>query len=161
LIQLRLQEGYCIDTSALIDMHTNHYPPDIFPGLWKDLESLVDQGLLIAPDEVFHEICVKDDGLAKWSKSNKKMFIPLDVDQSQEVSRILEKFPGLVDQNKTIPEADPFLIALAKCRAWTVVTSERPNNSLVKPKIPNVCKSLNVRWIRLLEFFREIELRYK
>ena len=94
MIQLRLQEGYCIDTSALIDMHTNHYPPDIFPGLWKDLESLVDQGLLIAPDEVFHEICVKDDGLAKWGKSNKKMFIPLDVDQSQEVSRILEKFPG-------------------------------------------------------------------
>jgi len=32
----------------------------------------------------------------------------LDIDQSWEVSRILEKFPGLVDQNKTIPEADPF-----------------------------------------------------
>lgn len=161
MIQLRLQEGYCIDTSALIDLHTNHYPPDIFPGLWKDLEILVDQGLLIAPDEVFREICAKDDGLAKWGKSNKKMFIPLDVDQSQEVSRILEKFPGLVDQNKTIPEADPFLIALAKCRAWTIVTSEKPNNSPVKPKIPNVCKSLNVKWIKLLEFFREVELKYR
>jgi hypothetical protein len=161
LIQLRLCEGYCIDKSALIDLHINHYPPDIFPGLWKDLESLVDQGLLIAPEEVFREICVKDDGLAKWGKSNKKMFIPLDGDQSQEVSSILEKFPGLVDQNKTTPEADPFLIALAKFRSWTVVTSERPNNSPVKPKIPNVCKSLNVRWIKLLGFFREIELKYK
>jgi hypothetical protein len=67
-----LREGYCIDTSALIDLHTNHYPPDIFPGLWKDLEFLVDQGLLIAPDEVFQEIRVKDDELAKWGKSNKK-----------------------------------------------------------------------------------------
>jgi hypothetical protein len=161
LIQLRLREGYCIDTSALIDLHTNHYPPDIFPGLWKDLEFLVDQGLLIAPDEVFQEIRVKDDELAKWGKSNKKMFIPLDSDQIWEVSAILEKFPGLVDRNKTIPDADPFLIALAKCRAWTVVTSERPSNSSVRPKIPNVCKSLNVRWIKLLEFFREIELKYK
>jgi len=161
LIQLRLREGYCIDTSALIDLHTNHYPPDIFPGLWKDLEYLVDQGLLIAPDEVFQEIRVKDDELAKWGKANKKMFIPLDSDQSREVSAILEKFPGLVDRNKTIPEADPFLIALAKCRAWTVVTSEKPSNSSVRPKIPNVCKSLNVRWIKLLEFFREIDLKYK
>lgn len=161
MIQLRLREGYCIDTSALIDLHTNHYPPDVFPGLWNDLEFLIDQGLFIAPEEVFQEICVKDDGLAKWGKSNKTMFIPLDADQIGEVSRILERFPGLVDQHKTIPEADPFLIALAKCRAWTVVTSERPNNSPVKPKIPNVCKSLNVRWIKLLEFFREVELKYK
>lgn len=160
MIQLRLQEGYCIDTSALIDLHTNHYPPDIFPGLWNDLQSLVDQGLLIAPDEVFQEICRKDDGLAKWGKSNRKMFLPLDSDQIQAVSIILEKFPGLVDQNKTIPEADPFIIALAKCRAWTVVTSERPNNSPVRPKIPNVCSSINVRWIKLLEFFREIKLKY-
>lgn len=103
---------------------------------------------------------MKDDALAKWGKSNKKMFISLDGDQSQEVSLILKRFPGLVDQNKTIPEADPFIIALAKCRAWTVVTSERPNNSPVKPKIPNVCKSLNVKWIKLLEFFREMELEY-
>jgi len=160
LIQLRLQEGYCIDTSALIDLHTNHYPPDIFPGLWNDLESLVDQGLLIAPDEVFREICVKDDELAKWGKANRKMFTPLDDDQIREVYSILEKFPGLVDLNKTIPEADPFLIALAKCRAWTVVTSEKPNNSPVRPKIPNVCKGLNVRWIKLLEFFREVKLKY-
>lgn len=104
---------------------------------------------------------MKDDGLAKWGKSNKNMFIPLDGDQSREVSIILEKFPGLVDQNKTIPEADPFLIALAKCRAWTVVTSERPNNSPIRPKIPNVCKNLSVRWIKLLEFFREVEFKYK
>lgn len=89
------------------------------------------------------------------------MFVPLDGDQSQEVSSILGKFPGLVDKNKTTPQADPFIIALAKCRAWTLVTSERPNNSLVRPKIPNVCKSFNVRWIKLLEFFREIELTYK
>lgn len=116
MIQLRLQQGYCIDTSALIDLHTNHYPPDIFPGLWKDLEILVDQGILIAPDEVFHEICVKDDGLAKWGKSNKKMFIPLDVDQSQEVSR--------------------------KCRAWTVVTSERPNNSPVSQRYRTYARAL-------------------
>lgn len=112
MIQLRLREGYCIDTSALIDLHTNHYPPDVFPGLWNDLEFLIEQGLFIAPEEVFQEICVKDDGLAKWGKSNKTMFIPLDADQIGEVSRILERFPGLVDQHKTIPEADPFLIAL-------------------------------------------------
>lgn len=161
MIQLRLREGYCIDTSSLIDLHINHYPPDVFPGLRKDLEALVDQGLFIAPDEVFQEICVKDDGLAKWGKRNKKMFMPLDGDLSQEVSSILGKFPGLVDKNKTTPQADPFIIALAKSRAWTVVTSERPNNSPIRPKIPNVCKSINVRWIKILEFFREIELTYK
>lgn len=151
-------EGYCIDTSALIDLHTNHYPPDIFPGLWKDIESIVKQGLLISPDEVYREARQKDDGLARWGKTHKGMFVSLDEDQIQEVRRILKEFPGLVDPNKTIPDADPFLIALAKCRAWTVVTSEKPNNSPLRPKIPNVCKSLNVKCIRLLEFFREIKL---
>ena len=158
MIQLRLQQGYCIDTSALIDLHTNHYPP-IFSRLWKDLESLSIR-VLIAPDEVFHEICVKDDGLAKWGKSDKKCSFPL-MSIKVRKSHVSWKISRFVDQNKTIPEADPFLIALAKCRAWTVVTSERPNNSPVKPKIPNVCKSLNVRWIKLLEFFREAELKYK
>jgi len=161
VIQLRLQDGYCIDTNALIDIHNHYYPPDIFPGLWKDIEELVNQGVLIAPGEVFSEICAKDDGLAKWVIAKKsKMIIALDTDQIQIVQSIVKNFPGLIDYNRTIPDADPFVIALAKCRSWSVITSEKPSNSIVKPKIPNVCKSLNVKCIKILDFFRESGLIY-
>lgn len=101
MIQLRLQDGYCIDTNALIDIHNHYYPPDIFPGLWNDIEELVNQGILIAPAEVFSEICSKDDGLAKWVIANKsKMIIALDTNQIQIVQGIVKKFPGLIDYNR-------------------------------------------------------------
>ncbi|TET91938.1 MAG: DUF4411 family protein [Methanomassiliicoccales archaeon] len=161
MIQTRLQEGFCIDTCALIDLGRVHYPPDVFPGVWADIESLVSRGLLIAPKEVFDELKGVDDEILKWARRFKEMFKESDEDQLQEVADILARFPGLIDPTKTKPEADPFLIALAKSSGWTVVTSERPRTSPnARPKIPDVCKSYGIRCISLVEFFRERGWKY-
>jgi predicted nucleic acid-binding protein len=155
MVQTRLQQGYCIDTCALIDLWRRHYPPDIFPGLWSDIEKLVNQGLLIAPKEVFNELKKVDDDLIDWAKNHQEMFIPLDEEQLQEVTNILARSQGLIDARK-ITEADPFLIALAKCKGWTVITSEKPKTDPnAPPKIPDVCRQHNVKCISVIEFFRE------
>ena len=72
--QRALLSGYCIDTSSLIDLWRRHYPPDVFQTLWeKDIEALIFQGEIIAPQEVFNELKQKDDELFKWVKKHKKI----------------------------------------------------------------------------------------
>ena len=155
----QLFPGYCIDTSALIDLWRRFYPPDVFPSLWQKIEKLISQGWLIAPREVLKELEQKDDELLKWAKERKKIFRKLDYDQINKMRDILRRFPNLVDENKTIPEADPFVIALALSKGWTVITSERPANlqanPTARPKIPDVCTHYGMKCINLIEFFRE------
>jgi len=46
---------YVIDTSSLIDLNYR-YPVDVFPGIWKNLEKLIANELLLSPKEVLKEI---------------------------------------------------------------------------------------------------------
>jgi hypothetical protein len=158
MIQRTLYPGYCIDTSALIDLWRRYYPPDIFQSLWKDIEKLIYQGFIIAPQEVLKEIIKQDDELLEWAKRNRRMFEDLDEDQLKEVKIIGKDFPNFIDPNKEI-DADPFLVALAKTKEWTIITSEKPNPG-GRPKIPDVCKKYNVKCLSLIEFFREKAWKY-
>jgi hypothetical protein len=152
---LELFPGYCIDTNALIDLWRRFYPPDIFSSLWKEIENIISQGKLIAPREVFDELGKQDDELYKWAKRNKQMYKNLDREQMKQVCNILKQFKELIDTNKETPDADPFVIALAKNKGWTVITSEKPANLGGHPKIPDVCKNYNIKCIPLIKFFRE------
>ena len=157
---MELFPGYCIDTSALIDLWRRKYAPDVFRSLWEEIQKLISQGRLIAPQEVLEELKKQDDELLKWAKEHKGMFRDLDNEQQLQVRKILKKFPKLIDENKETPDADPFVIALAMSKGWKVVTSEQPvdlnTNPDARSKIPNVCEYFNVKCIyQLLEFFRE------
>lgn len=158
--QTCLQQGFCIDTSALIDM--TYYPQDVFSKLWADMGLVADSGLLISPKEVYREIGKKyEEDLQRWVKSHSDMFIPLDEDQFKIAQSIIRDFDGLIDINKQIPDADPFVIALAQSKGdWVVVTSETISTNKYKPKIPNVCMSLDIRYITLLDLFRECKFHY-
>ena len=45
---------YSIDTSSILDAWTRYYPPDVMPGLWKQLEELIDNGQLILLCQINH-----------------------------------------------------------------------------------------------------------
>jgi len=154
---------YSIDTSALINMKIL-YPQDIFLSLWRNLETLINQGRLISPQEVFEELRKKDDELLEWAETYKSMFKNLDADQLEKVRDILRRFPRLIDPQKTTPDADPFVIALAMCKErqrtfWDehriVVSEEKLAGPGARPKIPDVCKSYGVECISLTELFRK------
>jgi len=147
---------YCIDTSALIDL-ADLYPKDVFPTLWTNMEQAVREGRLISPHEVLEELKAyqgsKEEPRA-WAKAHTKMFIHLTDEQVGVASNILAAHPDLVDPDKTVPDADPFVIALAKTEGAAVVTSEKPAKAGQPPKIPNVCMATQVSCLDLLEFFR-------
>ena len=56
---------YSIDTSALVDGRRRYYPPTVFPGLWENIEELIDAGGLFAPEEVLGDLQRQDDEIGR------------------------------------------------------------------------------------------------
>lgn len=151
-----METTYCIDTSSWIDAKTI-YPISNFPSLWDKLDALVTNKQIISPHEVYDELKQKDDEVFNWLNKKKQIFRVLDEEQVAVAKEIMTKFPGLIDEQKEIPDADPFVIALAivenknlalmgeKCM---VVTGEKPG-SLNKPKIPDVCISYGIEYLNI------------
>lgn len=146
--------SYSVDTSALVDAWVRYYPPDVFDTLWKRLDGLAVQGHLHAIDEVRRELEKKDDELYKWVSARSTMIVTLDEELQKVGGTIINRFPSLTKTSSVMRgSADPFVIALAQARNLTVVTAEKSKPS--KPRIPDVCATLDVPCITLVEMFRK------
>jgi len=152
------ETNYVVDTSSFIDLKHN-YPEDIFKGLWLNIENLIEKGNLISPSEVREELSYIDDGVSKWARKQKNLFKKITSAQANKLRDILSDFPGIVDQSKEKPDADPFVIALAlvtreaviKKRKKVIVVSEEKEG---ENKIPSVCREYKIEAMRLHDFFR-------
>lgn len=151
-MDMGLFNSYCIDTSSIIEL--KHYPREFFSSLWEEIEELVGQTSLIAPREVYRELEHISDDIHQWAKNNKIMFQDMNHTEQMEVKKLLSNYKNFVNYNKTTPEADPFVIALAKHRNCTVITQEKIRTS-GRPKIPNICQDYGIKCIDLFGFFRD------
>jgi predicted nucleic acid-binding protein len=145
---------YVFDTNIFINLK-NIYPSDIFTSLWNQIETLFSDGIIISSDEVIDEIKRGNDDLEKWAKARKNSFYPSNEPVQMIAKEILVRFSGLVTNPKKPNTADPFLIALARHMACTVVTEENRSGSDLSPKIPNICDYYSIRCIKFVEFLRE------
>ena len=148
---------YCIDTSSLLHAWFRAYPPKRFGSLWAALDRLIDEGRLVASVEVFHELKKKDDDVFAWAKVRKDtMFREIDDDVQNEVVRIMQVYPKLVDTGKGKSGGDPFVIAQAlAAKPRLVVITQEAGGSADKPKIPFVCDQEGIRHINLLTLIEE------
>lgn len=146
---------YSIDTSAIIEGWTRDFPPDIFPHVWTKTETLINDGILVATEEVLFELRKKHDNAYEWACQNRQMFIPVDTKIQEAVRSILRDYKKLIDTRRNRSGADPFVIALALISHLSVVTAENPSGSFERPKIPDVCKALGIRWLNMIDLFRE------
>jgi hypothetical protein len=150
---------YCADASSLIKLKQD-FRGSVFPTLWERVEKLIQDGKLIAANEVLEEI-KKDDVLGPWAKKNKKMFRKLDQKQVELATEVATQFSELAKPGRFGPAADPFVVALARaeCQASSgsllatasqcvVVTEERGPN-----KIPGACKHYGVKCLTLIDLF--------
>ena len=55
MAELPFENRYCMDTSALIDMHKNYYK-NVFVSLWKEMDKIAEESALLAPKEVYNEL---------------------------------------------------------------------------------------------------------
>jgi Domain of unknown function (DUF4411) len=146
--------GYVLDTSALVGGWTRHYPPDLFPRLWDQLDQLCEEGRVVIPEEVLRELEAKDDGLFAWVKAREnRAVLPTSVEVLTAVREILAATPFLTKTGPGRDRADPFVIAVAQEMSLPVVTEEQ-GGSTKKPKIPFVCEVRDVACLRLLDLIR-------
>jgi hypothetical protein len=129
----------------------------VFPGLWRQLDALIQRGRIVATDEVLRELNQKDDEVREWAVAQSGMFVPLDESIQRAVADTMLRCPSLVRPSERRGKADPFVIALARVRNLTVVTAERSQSSL--RKIPGACAHLGIACIGLVEMFRRERIR--
>ena len=153
--------NYIMDSSSLIELN-RHNPIDIFPSVWKNMESLISKGLLVAPIEVLNEITERDDQLAKWAKEQTSFFRAPTQRQIEILKDILKAYPSMVREDRKY-DADPWVIALAIEMTTNsqqtlvpikriVVTEEKLRGE--KIRIPYVCQKYNIDSIDIIEMFR-------
>jgi predicted nucleic acid-binding protein len=164
-MKLPFGDSYVVDNNVLITLMA-HHPKDkpAYQAIWDEIESLIKQKKIFSTMVVYEEMMRylgKDDRLKKWAISHKKrFFISPDRETWQLAQGIAKKFPDLLDKKKLQtgePDADPFLIALAKSEGTTIITQERKD---LPNRIPAVASHYNVRSIDLYEFFEERKLKF-
>jgi len=146
---------FSLDTSGLLDAWVRHYPLDVFPTIWSHMEVAAKKGEILVIDEVVLELKRKDDGIYSWVQEREAMIVPIDGEVQRHLSEIMNKYQRLVDTRKNRSGCDPWVIALARARGLAVVTGEKATGTLVRPKIPDVCKDLGIPCIEIVEFFRK------
>ncbi len=163
------EDVYCIDSSSLMELQ-RRYPRRRFPGVWQKLEGLIRAVRLIAPREVLKEILQGDDELARWAKRHRGMFKPVDAEQARAVAEVLAHCDSLIDPLSERPQADPFVIALARTggdpgggrslfRPRHIAVTEEGRNH--PRKIPQVCAHFGIECIRLLDLFDREGWKFK
>ena len=164
-MKLAFGNNYVVDTDVLITLMTYH-PQDkpAYQAIWDEIETLIKQKNIFSTMVVYDEIIKylgKNDQLKKWAISHKKrFFISPDQETWQLAQDIIKKFPDLLNKKKLQtgePDADPFLIALAKSEGATIITQERKD---LPNRIPMVALHYSVKSIDLYEFFEERKLKF-
>lgn len=140
------------DTSAYLNGWRDHYPPPTFPSVWTLIEAALDDARAISPREVYNELTRQDDDVAAWAKERIARF----VEPSAEVQRAAGVFHHDFGSNPLRNAADPWILAEAQLREWTVVTYEGRTFSGVpttnwQRSMPGICQQYSIPCITLPE----------
>ena len=111
---------FVFDTSAYISAWRHHLRPRNFPGVWTLIEAALDDGRVFSPRAVYAELGEKDDDLFEWAKARAALF----TDTNAAVQRRAGVIEAELPENPLRNRADPWVIAEAEDRGWTVVTYE-------------------------------------
>lgn len=133
------------DTSAYINGQRDHLKPTIFPSVWRLVAESIEAGTIILPREVFRELLEKDDDLASWIRGLE----PHVAEPGKVVQRLAGEYLGKFPKPGIRNVADPFVLAEAKHRTFTVVTYEGRSFDGIPTKnwaktMPGVCKQFGI-----------------
>ncbi len=88
--------SYSVDTSALLNWWVRYYPPDVFPSLQMQMETLADDGQFLSIDEVQRELQKKDDALHRWTLHHPNMVVAMDAAIQTQARDAINGYPSLI-----------------------------------------------------------------
>jgi hypothetical protein len=141
--------AYILDTDVLVQAANRHYRFAVCPGFWCWLDKAYGNGIVLSVKKVRDEVLQREDDLAKWCKSRKKMFADTDDDKTFESFKLLTAWVAENYQPAAQAAfcgcADFNLVGFANAHSHTVVTHEILSGpGAHKVKIPNACKAMDV-----------------
>ncbi|TAK69716.1 MAG: DUF4411 family protein [Actinomycetota bacterium] len=151
---------YTLDTNILIGL-VRLYPRDIFPAMWSNIESSVQQGDSCICEAILREVHRGGDDLHKWAKDLPGFVCPATDEELLSVAEIGVAHPDWVQGQ--LNEADPFVIAHAKAEKSIIVTEESrkgPGSLDKNLKIPNVAEEHGVETVKFFDYVRERGWRF-
>jgi hypothetical protein len=160
---------FIVDSNFFIQAHRSIYPLDVVQSFWTKVKNLADNGTILSIDKVKKEIydnSSHEDELKIWCEANlpNDFFINTDAEIHNYI-KIVNWTNSMSHHytNNAIQEfretdlADPWLVAFAMSKNWTIVTYEKSEpNRKNRIKIPEVCNQFNVRYINTIEMRREL-----
>jgi len=122
---------------------------------------LISQGRVISPRIVYDEISARQDGLLLWADSHPQVFFRPNREMLDLVVQINNKYPLLVNKNKSKLGADPHVVALAVLlqrrsmfETPPVVVTEESNFPSKVTKIPYVAQRYDISCINMADLLR-------
>lgn len=111
---------FVFDSSAFINGSRHHYYLDTMAGVWRLVEESIDDGRVVVPREVYRELLAQDDEITALVRRHEVVIAEPTERVQRRAGELQAMFPkpGLRDL------ADPFIMAEAEARAFTVVTYE-------------------------------------
>ena len=149
-------QRFIVDANAWIALHEEHYPPDVFPGLWRFLSTAAAHDMVKTPRQALNETGDGKKGVSAWLRAQPLILLRETPRIVTSVTEVVARFPHLT---RGIEEsADPWLVAHAMSMPSSVVVTQE-KLSTGAPKIPNVCLSFDVKYGTLLTMLRRLSFR--
>lgn len=167
-------EPFLVNTNCFIAPYRNYYAFDILPAYWENLAEKSKSGRIVLLDVVKDELTNGGDELARWVEEQDG-FVVCSIndeeilDEYAEVMQYIQE-SGYYNEkalNRWAQEkvADPWLIAAAKAKGFTLITDEAPSGGINKkspsgnPKIPDVANAFSVPAHNLYYMMRKLGIR--
>ena len=151
LINSARPHKYIIDSSSIFSQKPDE--PNrrrVYKGLWQRIDDYVKDKIIVTCSEIESEI--KDDDLVKWLHEQQCEILPITDKIQDNVRKIVNEHPDLIDFSKCKSSGDAFLIATAMEYDLTVITEE---NKTSPKKIPSICKTYKIPCINITELCTE------
>lgn len=164
-------EKFLVDANSFIAPYRQYYAFDLVPSYWEELTAKAETGRIVLLDMVKAEIDKGEDELTKWLDNTTDFVIcnhvsPDIIQKYQEVLQYVQTC-GLYKETALQTwapgnVADPWLIAAASVRGYTIITSEVPSSGLSNKtpnksaKIPDVAKAFGVKTENLFYMMRQL-----
>ena len=158
--------AYLIDSDIFIAAKNLHYGMDFCPAFWDWLIAANKSGKLLSVEAVRDDIADGEDQLAEWVRARDASFFiaPAERDLSAlgQVTQWINDHDAYTSAAKQtfLGCSDYFVVSQALAGAHTVITHEKPENSVKRIKIPNVCVALKIKYMTCWQMLRTEQARF-
>lgn len=158
--------AYLLDANVFMAAKNLHYGMDFCPAFWDWLVRENQAGKVFSIEKVGDEIAGGDDELAKWATDRGEgFFLKPEAGAVSALGTVATWVNGHATyspaaKNTFLQIADYYLVAQALAGGHVVVTHEKPENSVHRVKIPNVCLGVGVKHMTPFEMLRHERARF-